>query len=250
MKKLLLTLLFSLPLTPPAASARQDGGGKPLKLELSAARASYFVGEPLDLTFTLANLSQNPLRGSLCMGPELYNPEVWYRKAGQPKFLLFVGNFPAAADRYCHPEDLTPQGRKSVDERLLYATNPAGLLLREPGTYEFQARFKLNDAEGTTLESNVVSVGVRQAPESEGEALAVWSDPEMLDFLQGNEGYVSEGKLKAGMGKAVGFLRGHGGSIYAAAARKGLRKYLTPRAEGKRLTPEEQIIFEQLGDEP
>jgi hypothetical protein len=72
----------------------------------------------------------------------------------------------------------------------------------------------------------------------------------MLDFLQGNEGYVSEKKLKAGMDKAVGFLRSHGGSVYASAARKGLLKYLTLRAEGKRLTPEEEVIFEQLSNEP
>lgn len=247
MKRLLLTLLFSLLLAPAAAPAR-PGDPKQLKLELAAAKAGHFVGEPLDLTFTLTNLSAGPQKGNFCMGLELYNPEVWYRREGQPKFLLFVGNFPAAADRFCHPEELPAQGRKSVGERLLYASNPAGLLLREPGTYEFQAKFKLNDAEGTTLESNVVSVEVRPAPDA--EALASWNDPELLDFLQGNEGYVPEGKVKAGMGKAVGFLRGHGGSIYAAAARKGLLNYLTPRAEGKRLTPEEQALFEQLSNEP
>jgi hypothetical protein len=214
-----------------------------------AAKASYFVGEPLDLTFTLRNVAANPVKGSFCMSLEHYNPEVWYRKQGQ-NFLLFVGNFPAASDTFCAPEDVAPNGNKTLDERLLYASNPAGLLLREAGTYEFKARFKLNDGQGTALESNVVSVEVKPAPDSEGEALARWSDPEMLDFLQGNEGYVSERKTKAGMDKAVNFFRSHGGSIYAAAARKGLLKYLTPRAEGKRLTPEEQVIYERLSAEP
>jgi hypothetical protein len=110
MKKTLLTLLFSLLLAAPAAPARQGGADKQLKLEVSAAKPSYFVGESLELTFTLRNLGANPAKGSFCMGMELYNPEVWYRKDGQ-QFMLFVGNFPAAADRFCQPEELTPQGR-------------------------------------------------------------------------------------------------------------------------------------------
>lgn len=255
MKKLLLTLLFSLLLAPHAASARQQGGAdaaaaaRRLKLEVSAGKSGYFVGEPLDLTFTLLNVAAAPATGNLCMGLELYNPEVWYRKGGQ-NFLLFVGNFPAASDAFCAPEVVPVNGNKSHTERLLYVTNPAGFILREPGTYEFRARFKLNDGYGTTLESNVISVEVRPAPEAEREALERWSDPELLDFLQGNEGYAPDEKVRAGMNKAVNFMRGHGGSVYAAPAKKGLLKYLSARAEAGKLTPEEKVIFERLSAEP
>jgi len=248
-KRLLLTLLSSLLLAATAASARRGVAEKRLRLELSAPKAAYLVGEPLDLTFTLRNLSADPFKGSFCVGLEHYNPEVWYGKRGR-NFLLFVGNFPAAADTVCAPQELAPNGSRTLTERLLYASSPAGLLLRDAGTYELKARFKLNDAEGTSLESNVVGVEARPAPDSEAEALASWSDPEMLDFLQGNEGYVPETKVRAGMEKAVNFLRVHGGSVYAPAARTGLLKYLAPRAEGKRLTPGERVIFEQLGAEP
>ena len=258
MKKLLLTLVFSLLLAPHAATARQQGGGgaaaaaaagKQLKLEVSAGKSSYFTGEPLDLTFTLSNLAAAPATGNFCMGLELYNPEVWYRKGGQ-NFMLFVGNFPAASDAFCPPEAVPGNGNKSHSEWLLYAKNPAGFMLREPGTYEFRARFKLNDGYGTTLESNVISVEVRPAPDAEREALESWSDPELLDFLQGNEGYAPDEKVKAGMNKAVNFMRGHGGSLYAVPAKKGLLKYLTARAETGKLTPEEKLIFERLSAEP
>jgi hypothetical protein len=46
MKKLVLTLLFSLLLAASAATAQRGTDGKQLKLEMSAAKGSYFVGEP------------------------------------------------------------------------------------------------------------------------------------------------------------------------------------------------------------
>lgn len=91
---------------------------------------------------------------------------------------------------------------------------------------------------------------VKPAPDSEKEALAAWKDAELLDFLQGNDGYAPEEKIKAGMNKAVNFLQSHGGSIYVGTAKKGLLDYLTRRAERKRLTPEEQVIYERLSVEP
>jgi hypothetical protein len=227
--------------------AAQGAGAKGrLKLELAAAQPAQFVGEPVDLTFTLTNVSDEVVKGSLCMGLGLYNPEVWYRAKGAEKFMLYVGNFPAAADYLCPPEELAPHAGKSQAGRLLYAVNPGSLVLREPGAYEFQARFKLNDGYGTTLESNVVSVEVRTPPDSEKGMLAQWSDPELLDFVQGNVGYATKSKREAGLRKAAKFLEEHEGSVYAAAARQGLLDYLEPRARAKRLTDEEQAIYERL----
>lgn len=245
-----LILLVAL-LVGAQAAAQQPGAGakERLRLEAAAEKTALFVGEPVDLTFTLRNVSEEAVKGSFCMGLDLYNPEVWYRRAGEQKFMLYVGNFPAAADYACLPEQLGPRAGKSKTERVLYATNPAGLVLREPGAYEFRARFKLNDGYGSTLESNVLRVEVRAAPESEKGMLAEWSDPELLDFVQGNVGYVSKSKRDAGMHKAMKFLEDHGNSIYAGAARKGLLDYLTPRAEGQRLTDEEKVIYRRLSAE-
>lgn len=245
--KRILILLVSLFIAAQVSAAQSADAKKHLKLEVAAAKATHFVGEPLDLTFTLRNVSGEVVKGNFCMGLDNYNPEVWYRRKSDEKFLLYVGNFTAASDYFCPPEELAPQSARSHAGRLLYAVNPGSLVLREAGIYEFKARFKLNDGQGTTLESDTLRVEVQPAPESDRALLAQWSDPELLDFVQGNVGHVSKSRRDAGMHKALKFLEDHGGSIYAEAARKGLLDYLAPRAKAERLTPEERYIYQRLG---
>ena len=249
---LLLTILLLFQALPAAAQAKEPEGRAP-RLSVTTDKGQYFVGEPVELILTLKNERGEKLNGTLKMGFELNNLRVRYGRLGQrpTPFVSTEVNANATSNVTVLPEDLPAGGSAVHRERLLYAASPSGLLLSEPGEYEFQATFYYQDEVGDTipLESNTAHVVVRAPPEAEGEALAAWNDAELLDFLQGNDGYVAEAKVKAGMRKAVNFIQGHGGSVYAAAARKGLLDYLTPRAEANKLTPEEKAVFESLSGE-
>lgn len=251
MKALLLLTTLLLCLAPPAPA--QEMASAPL-LILRADRESYFVGEPVDLTFTLRNTHRVKLRGRFELGFRLNNLKVNYRR-GEASPLLFVSTvvkYTCAVDITIPPTELPPGGSVAHTERLLYAADPGGPLLSEPGEYEFRATLYYQSESGETvpLESNAARVTVRAEPESEREALAAWRDAELLDFAQGNEGYVPEEKFGAGMSKAFDFVRSYGASVYAQAAKKALLDYLAPRAARKQLTPEEEIILERLNAVP
>jgi hypothetical protein len=250
MERITLLLIIALAIAGNITTQQEASPNlKRLSLVAAAEKSSYIVGEPVDLTFSLSNVSDKTVEGNFCFGVDHYNPEVWYGKETQ-KPLLYVGNFPVAEDITCLPRELSPHASKSSSARLLYAVNPGWLILREPGVYEFQLKYKLSDGDGTKIVSNVVQIKVEAAPESEKEALRQWSDPELLDFVQGNAGFAPGAKVRDGFKKASTFYDAHGDSLYAKAARKGLLDYLTSRSRAQRLTTEEKVVFDRLSGEP
>src|ERR1044071_8656261 len=79
---LLLCVLVFIPVQELSANHAKIGD-KQLKFELSANKASYIVGEPIDLTFTLINNTNQPINGHFTMSFQLNNLEVRYIKNQQ-----------------------------------------------------------------------------------------------------------------------------------------------------------------------
>lgn len=221
---------------------------QPLKFEMFADKQSYFLGEPVTLTFRLTNSTTESISApnGLHLAMFYNNPKVWYRRGSQ-SFAPLVVNNAGLVNMVFPPEELLPGKSKLGADFLIYAASPPGPVLNEPGRHEFLARYVFRDTKEriTTLESNIVRIIVRELPKSELQAFNRWNDPELLDFLQGNVGFVPEEKVRSGALKAAAFLDEFSNTVYARTAHKVLLDYLESQGP-KRLSEKEQVVYERL----
>jgi hypothetical protein len=216
---------------------------------ISTDKTNYFVGEPVELNFTLVNNNNQPLRGYFDFGLEYKNPELWYQRSDQDAPIRFISRLVdsvAAHDYISVPRIVEPGEKQSQTLRLLYVVRPSGLVLSTPGEYEFQAKLYYNTYPpvGTTILEAKTRIAVHELPSGEESAFSRWNDPDLLDFLQGNAGLVEDSKFQAGKRKLMDFVRDNVGSVYAKTAKSGLLEHL--RKIKLVLTDEERQLYNQL----
>jgi hypothetical protein len=215
---------------------------------VSTDKTSYIVGEPVIFQFSLKNKTKQVINGYFPLGFASNKPEVWYRK-DNGEFVQFISNDVAAGMRYeriLAPGELGPGESKSKIARLLYAIEPAGLVLKEPGEYEFQMKYYFEPfpvASPILLTAPTIRVRVHEVAPEEKEVFKQWNDPELLDFIQGNVSFVSDEKVQAGMVKAVNFMERYNNS-YTTTAKNALLEYLEKR--GVRRNEFEKEIYQRL----
>jgi hypothetical protein len=225
--------------------------GEPTRFELSVERIIYYVAEPVELTVTLYNDQDRPIKGyfSVVVGKDL---SVYYRKVGEE----FIRYFPSwlqpilMVDAFSVPDVIPAHGKDEGTSRLFYNSYYKRFVLAEPGEYEFKATLELGN--DRVIESNIVRVKVVEPPEEERAALAALSDPVLASFVEGDLqlDVVEDAEVEAGAEKAARFLEKYSGSIYAPLVEEQLREVLT---RGKatipgRLTPKLKAIKDSLPD--
>jgi hypothetical protein len=219
--------MFCLLGFPPRQGATQ---GEHLTVELATDSNRHVVGQPVDLTYTLRNPTDEAVGCSRCVSVGCNNVEIWRQyEGGQPtRFVSSRIHFVRAFNVYPGHGSLGPGESRAETEHLLFGSRSGGLVLAKPGEYKFWATCYVDSDKPAPhkarLTSNVVSITVLRVPSEERSAFRAWSDPELLDFVQGNTDAVSLEETLAGMRKAARFVREHPQSRFREEARRGIAR--------------------------
>jgi hypothetical protein len=205
----------------------------------------------VNVTFTLYNDRDQPIRGIYDVGLGNVGTKLYYRKVGGEFVTYFTGWIQALLQMHgtTLPWEIAPHGKSEATNRLFYNTNLKSFVLAEPGEYEFKATFNLlQPVERFPYESSIVRIKVIEPPESEREASANLSDPELAQFVEGDWqlGLVEARKVEAGAEKAVAFVGKYNNSIYASLVRQQLKFVLTEASRRRDLTPKLKELLTSL----
>lgn len=188
-------------------------------LSLSLDRSQYVVGEPLEMSLSLQNTSRNALQGRF----EEVHPaspllRVDYRRDGRSFEPLDRNrrNF----HRGFRAVGLEPGETRTGTAGISVDRGRDDLVLDEPGTYEFRARFC--EAPGdlnAMVQSDVVRVTVVEAPDAHRDAWRELS-PDVAQFAHWpRAGHVGQDVIE----KGLDFVERFPDSPWSARVRRGLR---------------------------
>jgi hypothetical protein len=220
--------------------------GEPTRFEVSMEKNTYYVGEPVELTATLHNDRDRPIRGDFI---DIKYNWIYYRKVGGE----FVRYFPrwlqlmSTADVISAGTEIPAHGKIEGTAKLFFNSYNKELVLSEPGEYEFKVTYGGNKP---ILESNIARVKVVEPPEEEREAVTMLHNPDLASLIEGDlrSGWVEDKDIEAGAEKAVAFLQAHGRSMYAPLVKDQLKFVLNEAAGKGKLTPKLKELQASLPD--
>jgi hypothetical protein len=223
---------------------------EPTRFELSVENTTFYVGQPVELTITLYNDRDEPIKGHFHLN--LKDVLIYHRKVGEE----FIRYFPQwmqitnMGDIISLPIVIPAHGKVENKGRYLYNTYYQRFIMAEPGEHELKAVFASARSESRLKESNIVRVTVVDPPEREKEALAALRDPELAQFIEGDLriGLVEDEKVEVGAEKAVVFMKQHPHSMYAPMVKEQLKRVLTEAAGKGKLTPKLKELQASLPD--
>ncbi|MCM2313562.1 MAG: hypothetical protein NDJ92_00230 [Thermoanaerobaculia bacterium] len=222
-----------------------------VRLQITAEKSTYLVGEPLRLTQSLVNVSSRAL--DYKPDPFIFDleTELYYRRAWH-RYRRFVTFFEARHRRKTQCVAVSNESFRRGEEViesywLVFDAGAADLLLRSPGTYFIQLRMRCHPgrrAPECDLASNVLRIEVVAPPAVERPALIAWKQPLTCALVQGEErGNGMRETESAAVRSMASFLDRFPRSIFSTYAREALERFFEYRAMNRQeLSAEESAI--------
>lgn len=216
-------------------------------LTLTTDRSIYCVGEPIRFTLMVRNHGSENVSGYFRMNGE--ESDVYYRKAPGPFVKLSAPTQPSRPepDRVSLPLLLKPEEERQSQRVLTLNPITGGLLLEEPGDYDFKIlsypRRPLFDEE-RVIETSVVRVRVEAPPAGQDEALSAYRKDGLASLVQVPYGYaVYE---PAVLKRAAEFLGRYPHGPYGQHVRRALTEALRFKVVRHEATKDERGLYERL----
>jgi hypothetical protein len=229
----------------------------PIDVTLASLSREYVLGQPVLLTVTVRNVSEQTIEARKVYVEGYVEPEitVYTSKDGQSFDKYVMGGWNVYFfDR--GPEILKPGASLRYDLRALYASNrSAHLAFHTPGRYWVKVCYPLNThtpsggSKQEAFDSNVVEITVDEPRNADAKLWGIVHEPPFLYFLQ--TGYVREENSRV-PAEAVKLLLSVPDSSYHAGIKWALNTYYKKQihAIGQRKAqedPEMEAIREALG---
>jgi hypothetical protein len=192
-----------------------------IRFEMSLAKSTYFVAEPIDYNSNIYVEEDKPLKAYFDIATNL---AIYYRRVGK-EFVDYSTHSQEALKANClfiRPMEIKPHQKFELQGTLLYNSIKNEHLLSKPGQYEIKMTFTLQTMEGKYLhyESNTERITVLAPPSNESFALEALTDPLLARLISGD--LADEEDLKIAADKLESFLDKYASSFYTPLVEKQL----------------------------
>jgi len=212
-------------------------------ISLGSDRSAYYIGEPVRLTLTITNVSDENMSGHFRLGPQNKRMAIYYRVIGERFQQLPRRQINTTRDVVVSPMRLGPNEERKSEALVLLDGTSTRFLLDQAGNYEFYAEGQPWRAQPTdVVRSGTIQVRIEPPPDRDKEAYAEYIEKALARVVEGlilPSDYVSTED-------AAAFLDRYPSSAYSQHVRKGLVQILRYRVVNNRAKPEEKALYQRL----
>lgn len=223
-------------------------------LTISTDRQSYFLNEPVQITMTLENVTDEPIRGYFVLIAGSSHTELWYRHGTTAFSALSCrpwnrrdgpGRLVGWLNVAVRPRVLATHSQVTATTLLSLDETSGKTVLAEPGPYEFKVVYRdlFNDPKAV-VSSNVVRVVVKEPGPLEAEAAREYADARIASLVQDEPD--SDLVAPDSIDVAARFLRDHPESLYAKHVSQALLRHLGESVRGNQATPAHLELYKEL----
>jgi hypothetical protein len=252
-KRLVLVLLAVTMCARAAVGAKEDHD---VVLSLSPERSDYYIGEPLRLSLTVKNESDQDLYGFFGLWPPDERITILYRRGGEPLRALGRAKPDSSSEKVLNemdvvklPAKISPRQERRSEMQVVLDPATLQVVLGAAGDYEFVVECRLWSSASVNGDAGVVRSDVAHVHVStpRNEDQEVLSEFLAKDLARLVEAWPFPPALEStSIANAAAFLDRHPRGPYSEKVREALLRGLRHRVLRRQASERDKALYERM----